>query len=336
MGTPITFIYDTDPTRYTFVPLANHLARWATNTSLESSQIIEINNLVSIPMNVSVGGNLLVTGNISGSSFNAQSVTANSFSGDASQLYNYPSQLINLIELNGNTFNPAYSTFYFPHNLNIAGTLTAREMHVGYISSSILYDSGSTKFGDSADDTHIFTGSVLIDGSLTANGLISAPSFSGNGSQITNIPSSSLPANIAYTDQFNSFAQSQTITGSLWVSDSVAVTNNVTIGSITYRTLDMIVSGTTSIPIVNDWNDASGYFMDYSLVSGSQVRTGIIRTTWITSGSGDITHNDFALLDIGLTDPIICIYPKLHGTTVTLDIHNIFDSWSFKAMVRII
>jgi hypothetical protein len=52
-------------------------------------------------------------------------------------------------------------------DLTVTGTLTAQEFHTEYISSSIIYDSGSTKFGDTADDTHEFTGSVDINGSMT-------------------------------------------------------------------------------------------------------------------------------------------------------------------------
>ena len=40
-----------------------------------------------------------------------------------------------------------------------------------YASSSVIYESGSTKFGDSPDDTHQFTGSVDITGSLSVNGV---------------------------------------------------------------------------------------------------------------------------------------------------------------------
>ena len=47
---------------------------------------------------------------------------------------------------------------------NLNGTLTANELHVTYTSSSVVFTSGSTKFGDTQDDTHEFTGSVSITG----------------------------------------------------------------------------------------------------------------------------------------------------------------------------
>ena len=50
-------------------------------------------------------------------------------------------------------------------NLTVTGTLTAQEFHTEFVSASILFDSGSTKFGDSSDDKHSFTGSLQISGS---------------------------------------------------------------------------------------------------------------------------------------------------------------------------
>ena len=55
-------------------------------------------------------------------------------------------------------------------SLNVTETLTAREFHTEYVSASIIYESGSTKFGDTSDDVHEFTGSVDITGSLLLNG----------------------------------------------------------------------------------------------------------------------------------------------------------------------
>jgi len=51
----------------------------------------------------------------------------------------------------------------------VDGTLTVREVHTEFVSASIMYESGSTQFGDTSDDTHEFSGSVLISGSLNLN-----------------------------------------------------------------------------------------------------------------------------------------------------------------------
>ena len=52
----------------------------------------------------------------------------------------------------------------------ILGTLTAQEFHTEFVSASIIFSSGSTKFGDTIDDTHQFTGSLSTSGSWSLNG----------------------------------------------------------------------------------------------------------------------------------------------------------------------
>ena len=66
-------------------------------------------------------------------------------------------------------------------DLNVGGILTAQEYHSELISASVLYESGSSLFGNSADDTHLFTGSVNITGSLFVNGEdVSSTSYNGD------------------------------------------------------------------------------------------------------------------------------------------------------------
>tara|TARA_E500000331_G_scaffold260614_1_gene251524 strand:- start:950 stop:2719 length:1770 start_codon:yes stop_codon:yes gene_type:complete len=47
----------------------------------------------------------------------------------------------------------------------VTGILTAQEFHTEFVSASIQYTSGSTKFGDTTDDLHSITGSLVITGS---------------------------------------------------------------------------------------------------------------------------------------------------------------------------
>ena len=60
-------------------------------------------------------------------------------------------------------------------NLNITGDaviqgdLTAQSYTSELVSSTVLYESGSTKFGDEVTDTHQFTGSLAINGRFTVN-----------------------------------------------------------------------------------------------------------------------------------------------------------------------
>ena len=69
----------------------------------------------------------------------------------------------NAIDLNANTTVSG--------NLTVAGTLTAQEFRAELTTSTILYESGSTKFGDTSDDNHDFTGSLNVQGNVKHSGL---------------------------------------------------------------------------------------------------------------------------------------------------------------------
>ena len=55
-------------------------------------------------------------------------------------------------------------------NITATGTVTAEEFHTEFVSASIVYVSGSTKFGDTSDDIHSFTGSIHLVNSGSVSG----------------------------------------------------------------------------------------------------------------------------------------------------------------------
>jgi hypothetical protein len=72
-------------------------------------------------------------------------------------------------------------------DLTILGAVNARQFNISIISSSVLFESGSSKFGNTSDDIHSFTGSVQISGSQTITGSVTATSFVGDGSGLTGL-----------------------------------------------------------------------------------------------------------------------------------------------------
>ena len=64
-------------------------------------------------------------------------------------------------------------------SLIVLGEINARQFNINIISSSVIFESGSSKFGNTSDDIHSFTGSVQVTGSVTAT------SFVGDGSGLT-------------------------------------------------------------------------------------------------------------------------------------------------------
>ena len=73
-------------------------------------------------------------------------------------------------------------------NLTVTGTLVAQEFNTEYITSSVIFESGSTAFGNSSDDNHNFTGSIKLLG----NSITSGSSFQSGSNFRVNI---SAPSN---------------------------------------------------------------------------------------------------------------------------------------------
>ena len=65
-------------------------------------------------------------------------------------------------------------------NLTVRGTLTAQTINVQTITSSIEFITGSTRNGSIAGNTHQFTGSVLMSGSLTVAKILADTTLDGD------------------------------------------------------------------------------------------------------------------------------------------------------------
>jgi len=52
------------------------------------------------------------------------------------------------------------------NDVYFVGKITTQELHTTYTTSSVLFQSGSTKFGNTPDDRHEFTGSLLVSHSF--------------------------------------------------------------------------------------------------------------------------------------------------------------------------
>ena len=99
--------------------------------------------------------------------FNQLDITTNKFILDDSSLILFNNQITGSFTQTG-TFIVS-SDFTGSNNLTILGKLTAETIAAEVSESMTLFSSGSTIFGDTIDDTHQITGSVLISGSLTFN-----------------------------------------------------------------------------------------------------------------------------------------------------------------------
>jgi hypothetical protein len=96
-------------------------------------------------------------------------------------------------------------------SLNIDGSLTASSAYLEsasighlqtiYETASVIYSSGSTKFGDTLDDTHEITGSLLVTGSITGD-LTGTASYATTASHALNVPDTASHALTAVSSSF--------------------------------------------------------------------------------------------------------------------------------------
>lgn len=124
-----------------------------------------------ITTNVVNTGSIFLTGAITASIAATNGVVSGSSQiiGVLTSLNTYTASVstASLATTGSNTF---VGTQTFNNDITVLGAVNARQFNINVISSSVIYQSGSTKFGDTGDDTHQFTGSVQVTGSFYVNG----------------------------------------------------------------------------------------------------------------------------------------------------------------------
>jgi hypothetical protein len=123
-------------------------------------------------------------------------------------------------------------------NLTILGEVNARQFNISIISSSILFESGSSKFGDTLDDLHQFTGSVSVTGSFLVNGTEVGVAAGPNTFDFNLDPDAAATVNFIEDSTGNTQAITRTGSFDIAIDDTVYLSVsssaiNVTTGSIT-------------------------------------------------------------------------------------------------------
>jgi len=171
-------------------------------------------------------------------------------------------------------------------NLVVAGKLTAQELFTEITSASIIFESGSTIFGNSGDDTHQFSGSISINGKIVGNAPLDFTSQSLNtqtGSQdLVNRGISSVTGSInTTTSSFNSvFLGISSVTGAI---------------NTTTSSFDSVFLGISSF--TGSLNSLTGSYATTgsNTFRGNQSITGSLSVSAgefnVTTGSGNMTSS---------------------------------------------
>ena len=151
-------------------------------------------------------------------------------------------------------------TLHVTGNVTISGTLEATQYHTNIVSSSIIYSSGSTKFGNSSDDIHQVTGAayynhaVNVTGTLTLGASSKLASVAGSDLTIDSAADIYLDAaggEIIFKDGSTNVGHVSMASDNLTFKSLVSDKDIVFLGrdsgvSVTALTLDMSAGGTAT------------------------------------------------------------------------------------------
>jgi len=213
--------------------------------------------------------------------------------------------IIELVSTSGSILSASYAvsasfatTASSADDFLVRGTLTAQTIVAQTITSSTEFITGSTKFGTQLSNTHQFTGSVTITGSLASANTILSGSFSGSfQGELTGTASfanNAISASYALTASYlEGFIPYQITTGSITASVDVNPDNLFLIksGSTTYlnisssgnaelySSLFIIKSFTTQQPVLTVSQSIVQFATQSSDPTGTAPNGGI----WFTS-----------------------------------------------------
>ena len=184
------------------------------------------------------------------------------------------------------TFNPSTNVAKLTGSLYVSGTVFAKNFNIDTTTKNItnLSVTGSTKFGDSNDDVHSFTGSLRVNQNITAS------SYIGDGSNLTGINAATVtsPLTVAF------------ITGSTAVSGGIGVFGSVTAGTFAGTATNVTVTDSTAdtaFPVV--FHDESNGLLDDTGALTYNPNIGALSATNLTVSSGLTVDTDTLHVDAG-------------------------------------
>ncbi len=146
----------------------------------------------------------------------------------------YTSSLKGAVTVRGNGIEVA-GNLEVGGNVSIKGTL-----HTQYETASVIYSSGSTKFGNSFDDLHEFTGSLYFTGSHDINGEDYTHYSSSNSAVFTDFSSSNSSAITSFSSSnsavFTDFSSSNSTYNTTFSSSNAIYITALSSSNSTYNT----------------------------------------------------------------------------------------------------
>ena len=250
---------------------------------------VGFNGSTALSQNIAIGQAVETTSNVT---FNQLTASNSVQIGDSSTIYS-TTGISGSIDVTGSLETTGDLTVQ--GNTTINGTLTANEFHTTFTSASIILASGSTRFGDTLDDTHEFTGSVDVTGSFSLNGYsvneISNDTALTDGSATTLITENAIKTYIT-----DNVTDSATYLRKNFFKSSASITNATT-ASFTAVTASA-PSGLTSTTENDFVFFINGQYMEHNALAIQQKGSSL--ELHVDTGSiGYILESDDEILSVG-------------------------------------
>jgi uncharacterized delta-60 repeat protein len=182
-------------------------------TTSEYTITANVNELLISSSNTYFSGNItasVISASFVGDGSGLTGVTAEDV--EFQNILNKPTLISGSSQLSGTTIT----------DLTIINLTTVNE------TASVIFSSGSNRFGDFGDDTHSFTGSVQISGSTIITGSVSATSFNGTINATNDVVSGSSQVDITLTTNYTTFSSSVATSISASVAAGTPTFENIT------------------------------------------------------------------------------------------------------------
>jgi len=192
------------------------------------------------------------------------------------------------------------------NDITINGTASIAYFETLYETSSIIFSSGSTKFGDTMDDQHDFTGSVDISGSTDIEGNLSV---SGGTIDLKN--SGAASKILLYCESNNAHAQTIQAAPHSDVASNTLVLPSTGTKFATQDGAETFTNKTLTSPDINT-PDIDGGNIDNTVIGNSTANAGTFTSLTATnvtasgniSSSGDVIANNITASNLDISGDV--------------------------------
>jgi hypothetical protein len=213
-------------------------------------------------------------------------------------------------------------------SLTVTGDITAQTLVVQTVTSSVSFITGSSRFGSLMSNTHQFTGSVSMTGSLTVIGAGITGSLFGTSSWASNATTASYVLN-AVSSSFASTASFTQTAATASYSTNFTVANQLTIDATLtdYATVASSVVGSNNLFTQATGSYTSAFFK-YTVSSGSNSRAGEVVGVW---NGASVQYYDNSTVDVGNTT-VVTSSVSVVGGDVQFNVQTNSSGWRIKSL----